>query len=317
MKKLKEEKMVSKTPKRRKFKEGHWELTLMLLPALLLIFIFCYMPMPGIVVAFKNLRFNLGIWGSDWNGLDNFGFLFKSNSIWTLLRNTIGYNVAKIILSNIIPIILALCMEKVRSKKYLIKTYQTGMFMPYFLSWIVVSYFTYALFDYNTGIINSVLEHFGADKVAFYRDPSYWPFILIFFSVWKGLGYQTLVYYGSLLSIDLELYDAAAIDGCSYLQRVRYISLPHLVPSIIILILLSLGGIFRSDYGLFYFIPQDQGALIKTTDVLDTYILRTLRDATNLGLSSAMSFLQSVVGFIFVIVGNTIAKKIDPDSALF
>lgn len=317
MKKIKEEKNIKRTVSKRRFKEGHWELTLMLLPALILILIFCYAPMPGIVVAFKNFRFNAGIWGSEWNGLKNFEFLFRSNSIVTLLRNTIGYNVASIILSNVIPIIMALCMERVRKKKYLIKTYQTGMFMPYFLSWIVVSYFTYALFEYKTGIINGFLSQLGLEKIAFYKNTKYWPFILIFFSVWKNLGYQTLVYYGSLLSIDLELYDAAAIDGCSYMQRVRYISLPHLVPSIIVLVLLSLGGIFRSDYGLFYFIPQDQGALLKATDVLDTYILRTLRDATNLGLSSAMAFLQSVVGFIFVIVGNTIAKKIDPDSALF
>ena len=306
------------THKKRKFKEGHWHLTLMLLPAVLLVLVFCYGPMPGIVVAFKKLRLAKGIWGSDWNGLDNFRFLFESDSMITLLRNTIGYNMAGLILGNLIPVILALSLERVK-KKYAIKTYQTGMFLPYFLSWIVVSYFTLSLFEYNGGILNNIIALFGGNKIDFYSKAAigYWPFILIFFAVWKGLGYNTLIYYGTLLGIDPSLYEAATIDGCGYFKKVWHISLPHLVPSITILLLLSLGGIFRSDYGLYYFIPRDTGALLKATDTLDTYVFRTLRNANNIGISSAISFIQSIVGFLFVIVGNTLARKIDKDIALF
>lgn len=304
--------------RKRKFREGHWQLTLMLLPAVLLVLIFSYGPMPGIVVAFKNLKFSKGIWGSDWNGLDNFVFLFKSDNMTTLLRNTIGYNMAGLILGNLVPVILALSLERVR-KKYAIKIYQTGMFLPYFLSWIIVSYFTLSLFEYNGGIINNIIAMFGGTKIDFYSKGAigYWPFILIFFAVWKGLGYNTLIYYGTLLGVDPSLYEAATIDGCGYFKKVWHISLPHLIPSIVILLLLSLGGIFKSDYGLYYFIPRDTGVLLRATDTLDTYVFRTLRNATNVGISSAISFMQSIIGFLFVIVGNTLARKVDKDIALF
>ena len=300
-----------------KIRKDQWALMSMQLPAVLLLLIFAYIPMFGIVVAFKDLKFSQGIWGSPWNGIDNFKFLFKSNSLFILLRNTIGYNLIGMFLGHLIPVILALCLERVRKHKFLIKTYQSGMFLPYFLSWIVVSYFTLSLFDYKTGILNHLVTMLGGEKIAFYNEPKYWPFILIFFAVWKGLGHTTLVYYGSLLSVDPSLYEAATIDGCTYFKRVWYISLPHLTQSIVILVLLGLGSIFRSDYGLYYFIPRDTGALLKVTDTLDTYIFRTLRNATNVGLSSAIAFMQSIVGLIFVIVGNTAARKIDPDVALF
>lgn len=306
----------TKTVKRSGLGKSHWELCSMLLPAVILLIIFAYIPMFGIVVAFKDLKFSLGIWGSKWNGLDNFKFLFRSNSFLILLRNTLGYNIAGMIFSHIISISLALCLQRVK-KKICIKTYQSGMFLPYFLSWIVVSYFTLSLFEYDTGILNNILVHFGLNRIDFYNTPACWPFILIFFAVWKGLGYSTLIYYGTLLSIDPTLYEAGAIDGCSKWQEIRHISLPHLIPSVIVLILLGLGGIFRSDYGLYYFIPMDTGSLLKVTDVFDTYVFRTLRDATNVGLSSAIAFMQSVVGIIFVIIGNTLARKVDPDCALF
>lgn len=308
--------MISKL-KAKKYKDGHWSRTLMILPVAMVLLVFCYIPMFGIIVAFKDLKFSLGIWGSAWNGLDNFKFLFESNNFMTLLRNTIGYNLIGLFLGHLIPIILALCLERVRKTKILIKTYQTGMFLPYFLSWIVVSYFTLSLFEYDIGILNNIIEKFGGERISFYTEKKYWPFILIFFNVWKSLGYSTLIYYGSLLSIDPTMYEAAVIDGCGYFKRVWYISLPHLTQSIVILILMGLGGIFRSDYGLYYFIPRDTGALLDVTDTFDTYIFRTLRNATNVGLSSAIAFMQSVVGLIVVVVSNHIARKIDSDSALF
>jgi len=301
---------------KRRYADGHWALTLMVLPAMLLTFVFCYIPMPGIVVAFKNLKFSQGIWGSAWCGTDNFKFLFESNTIGMLLRNTIGYNVAGLILNIVFPVFFALCLERIH-RKLSIKVYQSAMFMPYFLSWIVVSYFTRTLFDYDLGIVNKLIEMFGGERTSFYTTPAVWPFILIFFAVWKALGYNTLVYYGQLLSIDPTLYEAAEIDGCGYFQKVRNITLPHLVQPILILLLLSIGNMFRSDYGLYYFLPEDKGALIRATDVLDTYVIRTLRTATNMGLSSAISALQSVVGFILVLVANWLVRIYDKDSALF
>lgn len=309
-------KTTEKLKRRKGYGKSHWELCTMLLPAVILLLIFAYIPMFGIVVAFKDLKFSLGIWGSKWNGLDNFKFLFRSNSFLLLLRNTLGYNIVGMFFGHAIPIILALCLQRVKTR-ICIKTYQSGMFLPYFLSWIVVSYFTLSLFEYKTGILNNIFVHLGLNRVDFYNTPKCWPFILVFFAVWKGLGYSTLIYYGTLLSIDPTLYEAAAIDGCSKWQEIRHISLPHLVPSVIVLILLGLGSIFKSDYGLYYFIPMDTGALLKVTDVFDTYVFRTLRDATNVGLSSAIAFMQSVVGIIFVVIGNTLARKVDPDCALF
>lgn len=291
-------------------------LTSMLLPAAILVFIFSYIPMFGIVVAFKDFKFSQGIWGSAWNGIDNFRFLFKSSTLKILVRNTLGYNIAGIVVGNAVPIMLALLLENVSSKK-IIKIYQSGMFFPYFLSWVVVSYFSLALFDYDSGLLNKVLTMFGQERISFYESPKYWPVILILFALWKGLGYSTLIYYGSLLSVDTTLYEAASIDGCGYFARVWHITLPHLVYPTVILVLLGLGSIFKSDYGLYYFIPRDTGALLKTTDVFDTYILRTLRNATNVGLSSAMAFIQSVVGLAFVVLGNTLARRVDPDCALF
>lgn len=304
------------TRKKKMFAPGHWTLTFMVLPAILCSFIFLYVPMPGILVAFKDFKFAKGIWGSEWCGLQNFKFLFESNTIGTLLRNTLGYNIVGLLLGIIVPVTFALCLERVR-RKFAIKIYQSSMFMPYFLSWIVVSYFTRSLFSYDMGIINSILDAFGMERINFYNTPFVWPFILIFFATWKGMGYSTLIYYGQLLSIDPTLYEAAEIDGCGYFQKLRYISLPHLVQPILILLLLSIGGMFRSDYGLYYFLPNDTGALIGVTDVLDTYIMRTLRNASSLGPSSAISFLQSVVGFLLVLLSNWLVRLYDKDSALF
>lgn len=298
------------------FKRDTAVLTSMLLPAVVLTFVFMYIPMFGIIIAFKDFKFNLGILGSSWNGLNNFVFLFKSKTMFTLVRNTLGYNIIGLIVENAVPIFIAICLERITSKR-VIKLYQGGMFIPYFLSWVVVSYFSLALFDYESGLINEIIAKFGGNKISFYESPKYWPVILVLFKLWKGMGYTVLIYYGSLLSVDTTIYEAAAVDGCTYFKRVIHITLPHLVYPCIILMLLSLGSIFKSDYGLYYFIPKDTGALLKVTDVFDTYILRALKNATNIGLSSAMAFIQSVVGLVFVLVGNTLARKVDPDCSLF
>ncbi len=291
-------------------------LFLMQFPGLLLVFIFSYLPMFGIVIAFKNYRYNLGIFGSPWAGFDNFKFLIESNTLLLLIRNTIGYNAMFIVSEIVVCVTLAIFMYGITSKKA-IKVFQSAMFLPYFLSWVVVSYVSHALLSLDFGLINSVLGKFDITKISFYSDSKYWPFIFLFFDVWKHVGYKTLVYYGSLLSLDTCLMEAAAIDGCTYLKRIRYIIFPHLKSTIIILFILSIGGIFRSDYGMFYYLPKQMGILQDVTDVLDTYIMRSIQVSGNLGASSAAGLLQSVVGLILVIGTNAFVKRNDQDNALF
>ncbi len=301
--------------KQRKYGLSHWQLTAMFIPAVVLVLLFSYLPMFGIIIAFKNFRFNLGIWGSEWCGFENFRFLFESDSFKTLMRNTLGYNITWILLGKIAGIVMALCMEGINNK-YCIKVFQSGMFIPYFLSWIVVSYFSHSLFAYEMGMVNSFISQFGVEKIAFYTTPKWWPLILTVFSLWKGLGYGTLLYYGTMLGIDQSLYEAATIDGCGYLKRVWHITLPHLKYIVLVTLIMDVGGIFNSDYGLFYFLTKDNGALYSVADTFDTYVFRTLRNATNLGLSSAISFLKSVVGLSLVLITNAVVKKFDDDCAL-
>ncbi len=292
-----------------------WVLTSMLLPGAIQTFIFSYLPMFGLIIAFKDYKYNLGIWGSKWNGLKNFQFILSSNFM-ILLRNTLGYNVIFIVLGMLFAIFLALCLDSIRRKSG-IRIFQGSMFLPYFLSWVVVSYISHSLFSYDVGFINKIVTMFGGERISFYSEKKYWPFILTIFAIWKSMGYRTLVFYGSILGIDPEMYDAASIDGCNYIQKVWYITMPHLKYSVIILLLLSLGGIFRSDFGMFYYLPKDAGILYPVTDTLDTYITRSLRTTGSVGASSAVGFLQSVVGFITIVTVNQIVKKIDDECSLF
>lgn len=292
------------------------QLLLMQLPGLIKIFIFSYLPMIGIIIAFKDYRYNLGIFKSPWAGFDNFKFLIESDTLTLLIRNTVGYNAMFIISEIVVCVTLAIFMYGISSKKA-IKVFQSAMFLPYFLSWVVVSYVSHALLSVDYGLINSVITKLGMSRISFYSEPKYWPFIFLFFDVWKHVGYKTLVYYGGLLSLDTSLMEAAAIDGCTYLKRIRYIILPHLKSTIIMLLILSIGGIFASDYGMFYYLPKQAGVLQDVTDTLDTYIMRSIQVAGNLGASSAAGLMQSVVGLILVIVTNAIVKRNDEDNALF
>lgn len=309
------EKSKQQVLKRRPKKE-QMELTAMLLPGLIFIFIFCYLPMGGLVIAFKEYRFDLGIFGSPWNGLDNFKYLFESQSFYIILRNTIAYNFVFIVLGAVVSVFLALMLSEITSKMS-IKIFESCMFIPNFLSWVVISYISYAFFQYDFGLINKVLQYFGKEPITFYTEQKYWPFILVFFNIWKGAGYGALMYYGSILGIDSQLYDAAIIDGCGYVKRIRYVTLPCIRHTIIIMTLLGLGNIFRSDYGLFYYIPRDTGALYQVTDVIDTYILRALQISGSIGGASAVGFLQSIVGFILVATANFVVGKIDNENTLF
>lgn len=302
--------------KKKRFDRDNLQLFLLNLPSLIWVLIFSYLPMYGLVIAFKKYRIADGILGSAWCGFDNFEFLVKSNTMGILLRNTILYNVSFIILQHVITICLALLLYNI-TKSISIKILQSCMFLPYLLSWIVVSYISYALLKYDGGIFNQILAKFNIAPIAYYNTPSFWPFYLTSFGLWKAVGFVTLVYYGSILSVDTELLEAAAIDGCTYMQRIWYIMVPHLKATVAMLLILSVGSILHSDYGLFYYLPQGQGQLQNVTDTLDTYVMRSVRVTANYGGSSAAGFFQSIVGCVLVVGVNMIIKKLDEDSSLF
>lgn len=305
-----------KKGKKRKYKYNHWALTLMVLPALIHVFIFSYMPMGGLIMAFKKYNFRLGLLKSPFNGIENFKFLVQSNTFYQLVRNTIGYNLLFIVFGTFCAVMVAVLLDNI-NKKFFVKLYQGTLFLPYFLSWIIVSYVTHALLHPQYGIINTIFASMGMDKISFYTEPKYWPFIFVLANIWKGVGNSSLIYYGTIIGISPELYESASLDGCGWFQKLRYITLPHLKSTVIILFIMGIGGIFRSDYGMFMFLSKDSGALSAVTDTLDSFIFRSITNASNLGMPSAAGFLQSIVGFVTVLITNAVVRKIEPESAMF
>lgn len=291
-------------------------LTLMALPAAALLFIFSYVPIVGLIIAFKDYRYNLGFLGSEWVGFKNFEFFFKSNDAWRVLRNTIGLNALFIGITLIISVALALMMNEIRSR-VTIKVVQTIMFFPYFMSWVVVGYLLYAYLHHDYGLLNQILNFFGLESISWYARAQYWPFILTFMYAWKMAGYYAVVYYAGLMGIDDTYYEAAALDGASRWQMVWKITLPLLRSVIIVMVILQIGRIMYADFGLFFNLTRDQGALYATTDVLDTYIYRALRVTGNIGISSAVGCFQAVVGFLMIMGTNLVVRRIDKESALF
>jgi putative aldouronate transport system permease protein len=289
---------------------------MMSLPAVLVLFVFAYLPMFGIIIAFKEYRFDKGILGSDWIGLTNFKFLFGSDVAWRITRNTLVMNLLFIVTGTITNIVVALMMNEVQGKLRA-KFYQSFMFLPYFLSWVVVGYFAFAFLSLDGGILDNILVSLGAQPVAWYREPNNWPVILVIVTLWKGIGYGSLFYLAIMLGINPEYYEAAKIDGAGKLQQIWYVTMPHLVPVIIILTLFAVSGIFRADFGLFFNVTRDQAALYPTTDVIDTFVYRALRQMNDLGMSAAAGVYQSVVGFVLVVTVNWLVRRVDPDKALF
>ncbi len=269
-------------------------LTLMALPAAALLFIFSYVPIVGLIIAFKDYRYNLGSLGSEWVGFKNFEFFFKSNDAWRVLRNTIGLNALFIGITLIISVALALMMNEICSR-ITIKVVQTIMFFPYFMSWVVVGYLLYAYLHHDYGLLNQILNFFGPESISWYAGAQYWPFILTFMYARKMAGYYAVVYYAGLMGIDDTYYEAAALDGASRWQMVWKITLPLLRSVIIVMVILQIGRIMYADFGLFFNLTRDQGALYAMTDVLDTYIYRALRVTGNIGISSAVGCFQAVV----------------------
>ncbi len=292
------------------------ELSFLLIPGIILTIVFSYLPMFGLIIAFKDYKYSVGIMGSKWVGLRNFKYLLSSDTAVTLFRNTMGYSLTFLITGMITAVILALCLD-LMTRKNSIKIFQGSMFLPYFFSWVVVSFISHAFLSYDNGLINAILNHFGKRGISFYSEPKYWPFIFLFFAVWKNMGYNSLIYYGTIIGIDQELYEAVKIDGGGYFTGLRYITLPYLKHTMIILGIMGIGGIFKSDFGMFFYLPKDSGALYSVTDTLDTYVIRSLRASGDIGGSSAISFFQSIVGFVTVILTNSIVRKIDDESALF
>lgn len=305
--------------RKRKLKayKEHWPLYLMMLPGLLYLLINNYVPMAGIVIAFKKLNFAKGIMESPWVGFKNFKFLFSSPDAWLITRNTLFYNVAFIIVNMVVGIAIAILICEVRSKK-MKKLYQSAILLPFLMSMVILSYIVYALLSSENGLVNNtILQALHMKPIQWYQQQKYWPFILVIANCWKGVGYGCLIYIASLIGIDPSYYEAARLDGASKWQEITKITLPSLVPTIITLLLLSIGRIFYSDFGLFYQVPMNSGILFPVTNVIDTYVYRALIEQGNISMSSAAGVYQSVVGFAIVMISNWIVRKADKDQALF
>lgn len=295
----------------------------MTLPGAIWLILLRYLPMFGIVIAFKNYK-NYpkapSLWNnirySKWVGLDNFKFLFTSSDSWIMIRNTIGYNALWIVLGLVISVAFAVMLNEV-TKKFLAKTYQTLMFFPYFLSWVVASYFVLAFLDPTRGLLVHLQQQAGGEVMNWYNDSRPWPFILTIANLWKNVGYSTILYLAAITGIDASQYEAASMDGASKWQQVWYVTLPHLKTMIIILFIMNVGKIVNSDFGLFWNVPLNSGPLFPVTQVIDTYVYRALMATQNVGMSTAAGLLQNVVGFICIMTANTIVRKLDEESSLF
>jgi putative aldouronate transport system permease protein len=291
------------------------QLILLALPAILLIFIFSYIPMGGIFLAFKNIDYALGIFRSPWVGFANFNFFFTSEDAWLVVRNTLSYNIVFIAVGTFLSVMFAILLNEVLSTK-LIKVYQTIFFFPYFFSWIIVAYMTYSFIG-PYGTVTSLLSKLGFASFDFYSETWVWPILLTLINIWKGLGYVSIIFYAGIMGISQEYFEAAAIDGASKFQMIRKITIPLLMPLIAIITLLSVGKIFYSDFGLFYFVPREIGQLYPVTQVIDTYVYRMLKISGDIGMSSAVGLFQSALGFVVVLLSNYIVGKVNEENKLF
>jgi putative aldouronate transport system permease protein len=308
-----------KVPSRRKraFRKNA-TLFLMGSPGLLLLFLFSYIPMFGLVIAFQNYKAFQGIWGSAWVGLDNFHFLFSTQDAWHITYNTLFMNALFIIVNLLFSLLLALLLNEIRDKSPLLaRFYQSTLFFPYFISWVIVGYFVFALLNVDNGLLNRLLTSFHITPVDWYSSPQYWPLILTLVNLWKGVGFGCIIYLAGIVAINPEYLEAAQLDGANTLQKIRYITLPLIKPIIIITTLLAIGRIFYADFGLFYQVPRDNSLLYPATDVIDTYVYRSLTTIGDVGMASAAGFYQSIVGFTLVILANWVVRRTDPDKALF
>lgn len=291
-------------------------LLLMCLPAVLFFFAFNYMPLPGIWVAFVKYNYRDGIFGSKFVGMQNFQFLAESGKLFSLTRNTVLYNLAFILLGNALAVFVAILLNEMRSKWFK-KVSQTLMFLPYFISQVLVGILVFNLLNYDTGFVNGILSGIGLEKWQPYADPNVWPVLLVIIYLWQQTGYNSVVYFAAIMGIDAETIEAARVDGANGFQKIRYIILPSLKPTIIILLLFALGGIVKGNFGLFYNIIGRNSMLYGTTDIIETFVYRATMTDFNFSTASAVGLYQSVIGFVIVMVVNYVVKKIEPDYSLF
>jgi putative aldouronate transport system permease protein len=301
---------------------GYWRqygvFYIMMAPALLVLLLNNYLPMVGSIIAFKNVNYSTGIWDSPWVGWQNFNYLFSTTDSWNITRNTILYNVVFIILNLIVGVAFALMFNAMRSRRAA-KIHQTIMFLPYFLSWVVITYLVFGFLSPEIGLMNkTILPMFGVtEEIDWYSDPTWWPLILPLVNTWKGIGYYAVLYLAAIIGIDQEYYEAATLDGASKWRQVFSITIPLIRPVIIVLTMLQIGRIFYADFGLFYQVTRNAGALYDTTLVIDTYVFQTLRVTGDFGMAAAAGLYQAVVGFVLIFVSNLIIRRISKEDALF
>lgn len=288
----------------------------MALPAVLLVFVLSYIPMSGLILAFKNYRYDRGIFGSAWNGVENFRYLFMSGTGLLITRNTFLYNLLNLITSQGLAVIIAIIVVEMPGRYYK-KFCQSVIFLPYFISWVIVGTFVFNIFNFETGVMNNILKAAGADPVNVYSKPGVWPFIICAFNAWKWCGYNSIIYIASITGIDKDCFEAADIDGANIFQKIWHITLPSIRPAIITMLLLQVGRILRGDFEMFYQIVGNNGQLFNATDVIDTYVFRSLLTNANLGMTAAATLYQSVLCFAIIMAVNHIVKKIEADYALF
>lgn len=288
----------------------------MLVPAILFFFVFAYLPMSGIVIAFKSLDYAKGIFGSPWVGFDNFEFFFKSGQAFIVTRNTILYNSVFIVVNTVLQITVAIFLSELTKKRFK-KVSQTMLLMPYFVSWVVVTAFVYNMLNYEYGIYNNIRAIFGADAVDVLGEAQAWKYIIVFLNSWKEVGYGSIIYLAAISSIEREMYESAEIDGANMFQQVFKITIPSLKPTIIILVLLGVGRIFRGNFEMFYQLIGNNGTLYNSTDVIDTFVFRSLINSQDFGMASSAGLYQSVLCFVILMATNYAIKRINPDYALF
>ena len=294
-----------------------WPLYLMMVPGLAYLLINNYMPLAGLQLAFKKFKYALGIWKSDFNNFKNFTYLFKSSDAWIIIRNTVGYNLVFILLGTVVAIFVAILLNMVRVKR-MQKFYQTVILIPHLISYVIVSYIVYAFLGQDNGMINnSLLKALGMEPIAWYTEAAYWPYILVITQLWKTFGYNSIIYYATIVGIDQTYYEAAIVDGATWWKQVRFITLPMLKPVIVTLTLLAIGRMLYSDFGLFYQVPMNIGLLYDATNTIDTYVYRGLLETNDVGRASAAGFIQSVMGFFLVLGTNAIVRRVDREQALF
>lgn len=304
-----------KKSKNKKILKRNIPLIIMILPTLIYMIIFHYLPMGGVIIAFKDFKYPRGIFGSDWNGLDNLETFFKSNDAVVVIGNTLFYSLVMLFLSIICSFLVALFLYEV-TNKFLIKTYQTSILIPNFVSWVLVSYIVFALLSHEHGVLNQIIEKFGGEAISWYNTPLYWKFILPLVNLWKVCGQKSLLYYAALMGVDPSLYEAADIDGASRWTKMTKITLPSIAPVVATVLILGMGSVLNDNFDLFYQVPRQSSALFSTTDVIGTYVYRLLMNG-GVGVGAAIGLFQSIVGAVLLVVVNLIVRKVDPDSSLF